>query len=135
MDGTGFQPRDVVKLKALLQYKVDKGARSTDHPCPRCGKKLKVRNYANIAGFFIEQCPGGCGVWVREGDLDRIRILRSLGRFEEVKTRKPRTKAPRTSPKTQPAPAPAEEEAFPGPEPQKGFLSRLFARLFGKGPA
>jgi Zn-finger nucleic acid-binding protein len=87
MDGSGFSPRDVAKLKVLLEYRVAKSLQPTEHPCPRCRKKLKARNYASIAGFFVEQCPGGCGVWIREGDMDRIRILRSLGVVEEVKSR------------------------------------------------
>jgi Zn-finger nucleic acid-binding protein len=91
MDGAGFSPRDVAKLKVLLEYKVNRSVKPTTHPCPKCKKHLKARNYANIAGFFVEQCPKGCGIWVRDGDLDRIRILRSLGRFEAVKTKKPKT--------------------------------------------
>lgn len=102
MDGAGFSPRDVAKLKVLLEYKVNRSVKPTTHPCPKCQANLRARNYANIAGFFIEQCPRGCGVWVREGDLDRIRILRSLGRFEEVRTAKA-GKAP--------APAPAGRSA------------------------
>ncbi|MHC4601590.1 MAG: zf-TFIIB domain-containing protein, partial [Planctomycetota bacterium] len=53
MDGAGFSPRDVAKLKVLLEYKVNKSIKPTEHPCPRCKKKLKARNYANIAGFFV----------------------------------------------------------------------------------
>jgi Zn-finger nucleic acid-binding protein len=156
MDGAGFSPRDVAKLKVLLDYKVQKSVKPTQHPCPRCKKGLRARNYANIAGFFVEQCPGGCGLWVRQGDLDRIRILRSLGRFEEVKIRKskPAAKVPQKAPAPSPArkgkkkkkkrkkkPAPAVTKEEPEPEvaeeseraeKQPGFLARLIARLFGK---
>jgi len=116
MDGSGFSPRDVAKLKVLTEYRVTKTIQATEHPCPRCGKKLKARNYASIAGFFVEQCPGGCGVWVREGDMDRIRILRSLGVTEEVKTR---PRGPAKPPAAAPARAAGGEASgkpAPGPE-------------------
>ncbi|MHC4778019.1 MAG: TFIIB-type zinc ribbon-containing protein [Planctomycetota bacterium] len=149
----GFSPRDVAKLKVLLEYKVNRSIKPTTHPCPKCGKNLKARNYANIAGFFIEQCGSGCGVWVREGDLDRIRILRSLGRFEKVRTAKAKkAPAPGKEPekpvkekgerKSEHARPPAKKrppmararprEVDEGTTaPRRGFLSRIFARLFG----
>gem|GEM_PF-1641058 len=154
MDASDVSPVEAAKLKVLAEYKVDKNVTPTEHPCPKCGRTLKGRNYANIAGFRIEQCPRGCGVWVREGDLDKIRILRSLGHGEEVKTKarapaarkKPAAPAP-GEPPSPPAKTPAEppkrkrtppkSASLPGtrrePAARKpGLLSRLIARLLGR---
>lgn len=157
MDGADASPRDVAKLKVLVGYKVDKNVSDTEHACPKCGTMLRSRNYSGIAGFKIEPCPKGCGVWVREGDLDKIRALKTLGHAEEIKTKKSAGKpAPETAEtpgarpgkkkapakagpakkrtktrKKVPPPAAPEADAEPVP-PRKGFLARLLGRLLGK---
>lgn len=52
-------------------------------PCVRCGKLMNRKNFARISGVIIDEC-GRHGVWLDQGELDKIRHFIADGGLERA---------------------------------------------------
>ncbi len=43
-----------------------------DAPCPRCGVAMRPFNYAGDSGVVLDKCPNCGGLWLDDGDLERV---------------------------------------------------------------
>lgn len=50
-------------------------------PCVRCGKLMMRKNFRKISGIIIDEC-GMHGVWLDEGELEKIRQFIAKGGLE-----------------------------------------------------
>ena len=55
--------------KALLAAK---GPRRGRRRCPRCLRRLEVVDVGDAAPLEIDRCPGGCGLWFDDGELQQF---------------------------------------------------------------
>ncbi len=44
--------------------------------CPKCGDSLYASNYDYASGIIIDVCPNGDGMWLDEGELQKIEAYR-----------------------------------------------------------
>ncbi|MCU0691249.1 MAG: zf-TFIIB domain-containing protein [Polyangiaceae bacterium] len=51
-------------------------------PCPRCAKPMETREYGYNSQVIIDACPGGCGMWLDQGELARLEAFYEKGREE-----------------------------------------------------
>jgi Zn-finger nucleic acid-binding protein len=56
-------------------------------PCPRCGRYMNRENFARISGVVIDRCRDH-GVWLDEGELERIRLFIGAGGLERQQDRR-----------------------------------------------
>jgi len=42
--------------------------------CPICGELMKRFTYAATSGIIIDRCPKGDGIWLDNGELDKVQI-------------------------------------------------------------
>ncbi len=49
-----------------------------DVKCPVCGAMCDKVNYAYSSGIIIDRCPNGCGVWLDQGELEKIQAFVEL---------------------------------------------------------
>jgi Zn-finger nucleic acid-binding protein len=61
--------------EALLQAKTRHGGRWR---CPRCRRRLGVVDVGQPAQLEIDRCPGGCGLWLDDGEIEQF-----IERFDE----------------------------------------------------
>jgi Zn-finger nucleic acid-binding protein len=55
--------------EALLQAN---GRRGAGRRCPRCLRRLDVVEVGEPVSFEIDRCPGGCGLWFDDGEMERF---------------------------------------------------------------
>ncbi len=55
-------------------------------PCVRCGKLMNRKNFSRISGVMIDEC-GRHGVWLDNGELERIRHFIADGGLEMAQDR------------------------------------------------
>lgn len=44
--------------------------------CPKCSKNLKVLNYDYSSGIIIDRCPEGHGIWLDNGEVEKVQAHR-----------------------------------------------------------
>lgn len=56
---------------------VEKSARTTAYPCPRCGdpQKLDEMKFVAAKDLLIDRCPRCKGVWIDKGELPKIKAI------------------------------------------------------------
>jgi Zn-finger nucleic acid-binding protein len=55
-----------------------KGLRGGRRRCPRCIRKLDTVAVGSPAPLEIDRCPGGCGLWLDDGEMHQL-----IARFDE----------------------------------------------------
>ncbi len=45
---------------------------SEDAPCPHCDGAMEPFNYAGDSGIILDKCPNCGGLWLDNGDLERV---------------------------------------------------------------
>ena len=43
-----------------------------DASCPHCGVAMQPFNYAGDSGVILDKCPSCGGLWLDDGDLERV---------------------------------------------------------------
>ncbi len=75
-----FAERDaqlLAKLKAKAGAHDEEVVRELTHNrCPRCGEHLAKRSHLEV---HVERCPKGHGVWLDDGELDKLVQRESTG--------------------------------------------------------
>jgi hypothetical protein len=46
--------------------------------CPRCVRRLESVDAGSVAPVEIDRCPGGCGLWFDDGEMEQL-----IARFDE----------------------------------------------------
>ena len=46
-----------------------------DIKCPMCGAYCTKVNYSYSSGIIIDHCPNGCGIWLDEGELEKVQAF------------------------------------------------------------
>lgn len=54
------------------------GGRSAGRRCPRCSRKLEVIDVGEGTPLEVDRCPGGCGLWFDDGEMQQL-----ISRFEQ----------------------------------------------------
>jgi Zn-finger nucleic acid-binding protein len=54
------------------------GVRGPRRRCPRCLRRLELIELGASAPLEIERCPGGCGLWFDDGEMQQF-----IARFDE----------------------------------------------------
>jgi Zn-finger nucleic acid-binding protein len=49
-----------------------KGLRGGGRRCPRCLRRLDVVDVGEAAPLEIDRCPGGCGLWFDDGEMQQF---------------------------------------------------------------
>lgn len=52
--------------------------------CPRCDAEMELREYGYNSQVMIDACPEGCGVWLDDGELQRLEVFYEKGREENT---------------------------------------------------
>jgi len=52
--------------------------------CPRCNAEMETREYGYNSQVMIDACPDGCGVWLDDGELQRLELFYEQGRAENA---------------------------------------------------
>jgi Zn-finger nucleic acid-binding protein len=60
---------------ALIQARKLRGGRRR---CPRCLRRLGVVDVGGVSPLEIDRCPGGCGLWFDDGEMEQF-----IARFDE----------------------------------------------------
>lgn len=72
-------PKDALKKKKyelLRQWKVSpQDPRPTDRACPRCDEHLQRVNYKDVPGLLVDKCPEDCGLYLDQGELEKIKLV------------------------------------------------------------
>lgn len=55
--------------------------------CPRCGRYMNRENFSRISGIVIDRCRDH-GVWLDEGELERIRLFIASGGLERLQDKR-----------------------------------------------
>lgn len=55
-----------------------KGVRRGRRRCPRCQRRLDVVDVGEASPLAIDRCPGGCGLWFDDGEMQQF-----IARFDE----------------------------------------------------
>lgn len=50
--------------------------------CPRCDAEMDTQEYGYNSQVIIDVCPEGCGVWLDDGELQRLEVFYEKGREE-----------------------------------------------------
>ena len=50
--------------------------------CPRCDAEMETREYGYNSQVMIDACPDGCGVWLDNGELERLEAFYEKGRTD-----------------------------------------------------
>jgi Zn-finger nucleic acid-binding protein len=50
--------------------------------CPRCGSEMELREYGYNSQVMIDTCPEGCGVWLDDGELQRLEVFYERGQAD-----------------------------------------------------
>lgn len=61
--------------RALVQAK---GVRGGRRRCPRCQRRLDAVDVGEASPLAIDRCPGGCGLWFDDGEMQQF-----ISRFNE----------------------------------------------------
>lgn len=80
-----FAERDRELLKKL---KAETGAQEQEAVrelaqarCPRCGERLTTRTHLDVE---IDECPGGHGIWLDTGELEKLTAREGSGWLARV---------------------------------------------------
>lgn len=75
-----FAERDrelLKKLKAQAGAQEQEAVRELAQArCPRCGERLATRTHLDVE---IDECPGGHGIWLDAGELEKLTSRESSG--------------------------------------------------------
>jgi hypothetical protein len=63
-----FDEQSRKQLERLREARATSAATGTAK-CPRCGTPLQIRQ---VKGIGVDSCPKDCGIWLDQGELDRI---------------------------------------------------------------
>jgi Zn-finger nucleic acid-binding protein len=63
----GVEPGGLTK--ALIEAKSPRRGRRR---CPRCLRRLEVVDVGDPAPLEIDRCPGGCGLWFDDGEMEQF---------------------------------------------------------------
>ena len=66
------------RLAALVGANTLRGARRR---CPRCARRLEGIEVGGVPPLAIDRCPGGCGLWFDDGEMEQL-----IARFDEGET-------------------------------------------------
>ena len=55
--------------------------RAAQRRCPRCLRRLEGVSVSGVSLLQIERCPGGCGLWFDDGEMEQL-----ITRFDEGET-------------------------------------------------
>jgi Zn-finger nucleic acid-binding protein len=61
--------------RALVEAK---GLRGPRRRCPRCLRRLDVVDVGEGSSMAIDRCPGGCGLWFDDGEMQQF-----IARFDK----------------------------------------------------
>lgn len=60
---------------ALIEAKT---TRQSQRRCPRCVRRLAGMDAGGLKPLEIDRCPGGCGLWFDDGEMEQL-----IARFDE----------------------------------------------------
>lgn len=63
----GVEPGGLTR--ALVQAR---GVRGGRRRCPRCLRRLDTVDVGDASPLEIDRCPGGCGLWLDDGEMERF---------------------------------------------------------------
>jgi Zn-finger nucleic acid-binding protein len=69
----GVAPGGVTEALVAAQ-----GARGGRRRCPRCLRRLEMIHLGQSSPLEIDRCPGGCGLWFDDGEMQQF-----IARFDE----------------------------------------------------
>jgi len=55
--------------QALIEAKGPRGGRRR---CPRCIRRLDVVDVGQSSPLAVDRCPGGCGLWLDDGEMQQL---------------------------------------------------------------
>ena len=58
------------KITGIRLHKVDR-----EFTCPTCGKRTAPVHYGGDSGIIIDRCPACRGIWLDQGELEKIQQL------------------------------------------------------------
>jgi Zn-finger nucleic acid-binding protein len=79
--GRWMDPDDLKAIVDLIKLPVEGRSHRTgvdltdvgvDAPCPRCGVPMEPFNYAGDSGVILDRCRTCGGLWLDQGDLERV---------------------------------------------------------------
>jgi hypothetical protein len=75
-----FADRDrelLLKLKSQTGTQEEQGLRDLARMrCPKCGEHLQTRTHLEVG---IDECPSGHGIWLDDGELQKLTARESSG--------------------------------------------------------
>ncbi|MBI3270798.1 MAG: zf-TFIIB domain-containing protein [Planctomycetes bacterium] len=69
-----YDPKEIVKVKLLREWKMTDGSMPPERLCPVCGELMARSHYEDIPAILQDRCAKGHGIWLNRGDLERIQI-------------------------------------------------------------
>lgn len=78
-----IEPLEIEERQELLDAFHNRKVRETEHKCPKCQLLLMEKEFAIHSGVLIYKCPEHHGIWVKLGDLEKIRDYR-LHRYKAI---------------------------------------------------
>ncbi len=63
------------KRVASLQERGQDPSSDKAHSCPSCGKRMEKFQYAVNSGVYLDRCPDRCGLWLDEGELEKVQVV------------------------------------------------------------
>ena len=73
---------DVLKDTVGASFDQVRQERQGPARCPRCDAEMETREYGYNSQVMIDACPEGCGVWLDNGELERLEAFYEAGREE-----------------------------------------------------
>ncbi len=84
-EDTFFAERDrelLAKLKSSTATQEEDSVRALARTrCPRCGERLTTTTRLDVE---IDECPGGHGIWLDDGELEKLTARESSGWLARV---------------------------------------------------
>jgi Zn-finger nucleic acid-binding protein len=99
--------------------------KKADLRCPRCNQKLDAVNYDYSSGVILNRCARGHGLWLDDGELERIAAFRMAAQ------RDAQSRAPELSAKLRREREEASVTDGGGEGVILGPIVRFFQRYFG----
>jgi len=77
---------DQLNLKCDVT-KIPVGELKREVVCPKCGLQMSPVNYSYCSGIIIDKCSSNDGVWLDQGEIEKIQIFSEMWE-EELKNNK-----------------------------------------------
>lgn len=72
---------DPAHIRARMQALVPEPGKVRYRNCPRCAKPMNRRNFADVSGVIVDECPVH-GIFLDPGEFEAIDTFAKLGGFE-----------------------------------------------------